>query len=250
MQDMLYRQTLKRFVGLMAETEYTVAVRLTDRNTSITGLFGPAVNFTTLSGIPSRPRNVNADYVNVDQLLRVFWVPPAQPNGTIRRYEVLWSSISNLSSDCDNPGGTVFSTFQSDLQANELSTTNTSNIIGSNSAIVCVRAHTVHPSDWEFVNLVDFVVAPISQECSQEYTAFIIAVVIACLSTFVNLVMGVVLAVVIHQRWSLTRCFSRRGKKGGENGRPRYSTQASTSSTLSRTPLVGLPSLNGDCEKR
>ena len=242
-------QTSYSFDGLEAETEYAVAVSLTDRNTGDEGLFGRVATFTTLSCPPSKPRNVNADFIDVDRLLRVFWVPPAQPNGIIRRYEVLWSGTRGSSSDCDNPGGTVFSAFQNDLQFN---TTNTSNIVESSSAIVCVRAHTaLHPGDWEFVNLVNFTVSPISEECGQEYTAFIVAVAIAGSSTVMNLIMGILLALVIHRRWSLTWCFSRGGKKESQNGRPTFDAQ---SSVTSQTFLVEKQHsrVNGDyeCEKR
>lgn len=245
----LYMQNSYSFDGLLAETEYTVAVRLTDRNTGNKGLFGEATTFTTLSCAPSKPRNVQAEFINVDQRLRVFWVPPAQPNGIIRRYEVLWSGTSGSSSDCDKPEGTAFSAFQNDLQFN---TTNTGNINGSSSAIVCVRAHTAHhPGDWESVNLVNFTTSPFSQECDEEYTAFIVAVAIAGASTLMNLIMGILLALVIHQRWSLTRCLSRWDKKESQNGRPTFDAQ---NSVTSRTFLVEKQHsrVNGDyeCEKR
>ena len=241
--DRLDKQRWRFFDGLKGETTYTVAVRLIDTVSGITGLFGPAVEFTTEVGIPSKPLLVVASYVSADQRLLVTWSDPTSPNGIIRKYEVQWSDTGIA--DCDDPDGTITQSFFTvDPTMRPFSTTNTSNIASSDAALVCVRAYTNQPGNWEFHVLIDFTELPVTVPCGSEYTGLIVVAVIAGCSVPTTAVLGIILLVVIHRRWNLRQCCQRREEKSPEGGehaqhnggsqRPEYNTQSS----LSRNPLI------------
>lgn len=85
---------------LCPNTDYTLAVRATDR---VSSLYSEAVRFSTPAGVPTSPRFVLGVLKADTKELHITWVVPTESNGIIHNYEVRWT-FNTLQCTDDNTG--------------------------------------------------------------------------------------------------------------------------------------------------
>lgn len=242
-------QRWNMFEGLSPERQYTAAIRVRDTESNITGVFGPAGEFTMLSGIPTEPRFVTASFENtnlIQQLIVVYSVPQ-NTNGTLTLYEIRWASSSRA--DCDNiPLEIMRSANQTNLAMNEYRTTDVGNINTSTVLLVCVRAYTQEAGLWgHFIDL-NFTTGEFGQnpDGTDDCNGLIAVAVIAGVAIASSIVMTILLAFVVNRRW---RPFDKWCGQGYDDyqDRPKLNTLQSIGSTASTAGLITkIDGENGD----
>lgn len=123
--------------NLCPNSNYTIAIRSTDLAVNKSSVYSEVINFSTLPGIPTRPRYVLGIIDANTKELRITWIVPVELNGIIANYEVRWT----------------FNTLQCDEDKSDIPSQTTSNAstfqfiynvvnINIESYAVCVRAIT------------------------------------------------------------------------------------------------------------
>ena len=245
------------FGNLYSETDYTVAVKVTDTNSNITGLYGPAHSFQTRSGIPSEPREVSLDYNDETKSLEVYWLAPATRNGTITRYEIQWSGSSNM--NCDEPNGVVYDYNEFDTTKRDYKTDNTSNVESSNVILVCVRARTQDEvGQWGSDFKDDVNTKPLSIGSSDECDGLYIVAGVTSFAIISTIVMIILLMCVVARNCKpFERCLQNYTKEdkeaqsyidsGSSNGTLETPTEPPPlMSQFSKEPLVGKHATGSD----
>ena len=236
------------FEGLAPERLYTAAIRVRDIESNVTGIFGPAGEFTTLSGVPSEPRFISASFeeIALTQTLRVVYGVPQNTNGTLTLYEILWAGSSSM--DCDNPEGVMQMANQTDLEINGFNTTDVGNINSSSALLVCVRAYTQETGIWGYYLDLNFTagrVTPNTGGADDDCNGLIVVAVVAGIAVAASIVMAILLALVIHKRWCGPGDYH-------YQERPKLNTMqsiGSTGSASSTTVLIKTDGENGDLNR-
>ena len=191
------------FTDLCYETSYTAAVKVFDNDSNIEGYYGPAHTFQTLSGTPSKPRDVTLMYNDERKLLEVYWAIPQFPNGNITMYEVQWSN-SSRGVACENANGNIQSANVTDTRIKSYKTSNTRNVNQTQTILVCVRAYTsdAEPSLWEFDFKADINTGQLTGNTEESGQSGLIAVAaVASFAIICTVVATLILSFVIAKRW-------------------------------------------------
>jgi len=191
------------FTSLCAETDYSVAVQVTELQTNSTGVYSRPFMFRTIAGMPSVPRNVKVGLEMTSDELRldVFWAVPETPNGILMGYDIEWSSPI-VGSTCDNydPEDVVASDSVNN-NVLEYMTNNTANIDTQGSILVCVRARTALDGEWaDFSkNSIPAVAGLLTGAGTgaETCTNLVVVAVIASLAVLSSIILGVVLILVV-----------------------------------------------------
>ena len=206
------------FTDLCYETSYTAAVKVFDNDSNIEGYYGPAHTFQTLSGTPSKPRDVTLMYNDEQKLLEVYWAIPQFPNGNITMYEVQWSN-SSRDVACENANGNIQSANVTDTRIKSYKTSNTRNVNQTTTILVCVRAYTsdAEPSPWGFDFKSDINTGRLTGNTDEPgCSTVIIVAVVASLGIVCALLMTLILAVVCCKRLPIQPCFGNGEKYTGD----------------------------------
>ena len=240
------------FEGLLPERDYTVAIRVRDTESNITGVFGPAQDFTMLHGISTEPRNVRAFDVSntVVQILSVVYGIPENTNGTLTQYEILWANTSVA--NCDSPTGVVQRAFQTDLESNEFTTEDVGNINTSSVLLVCVRAYTQQPGKWGHYISLNFTLGAFGTDGgTDDCNGLIPVAVIAGVAVASSILMAILLAFVVHTRWRPLNKWCGPGDYDYDDSH-KFNSQMSAGSTTSANSTTGLlktESKNGELDR-
>ena len=177
---------------------YSVAIQVKDRVTETEGVFGPAESFATIAGVPSPPTALEARWVTARRELSLTWGVPNVTNGTIRRYELVYSD--GRTRDCDrlrddaNNAKTV--TLAS--SARSYATMNTSAIVDNKSFFVCVRGHTDQAGEWATFFEPNVVINAVTGTTDEENCNGLIAVaVVAGVAVVSTVIAAVILFIVV-----------------------------------------------------
>ena len=250
--------------NLDPETMYAVAIQVIDTVTNTEGVFGPAESFSTKSGTPSAPVNLEVSWSPKQEKLSASWSVPNVRNGTIRGYEILYSGLTEAGDgeNCDDPGGSVVRNASLQSTQRSFETTSPANIIdtGSKSIFVCVRARTDQSGAWAPFIIKDVDIGAVSGTDTTTEEAncngLIAVAVVAALAVLSTFVAAVVLCVVVRRHnnqvmdhkssQSGLSCEDRIGSNQrhspspsrdsndtGFDERPTYQTQQSTMSSYS-----------------
>lgn len=188
--------TTTTFTELDAQTMYSVAIQVKDTVTGTVGVFGPVKSFTTSIGTPSAPVALEASWKATRSLLTVSWLMPKTTNGTITRYEILYSG--SIKEDCDKPEGEVVRNDSLLASDRSFQTMNTSNIQGK-SIFVCVRAYTNRPGAWASFIITDINTGGLGSntEKSSDRSGLIAVAVVATVAILSTVAATVLLCVVV-----------------------------------------------------
>ena len=180
--------------GLDAETMYSVAIQVRDVVTEIEGVFGPAKNFVTIPGAPSRPTALEANWVATKRELSVSWGVPNVTNGTIRSYELVYSGEGT--GECNSLGNNAI-TVTLDDKARSYITTETFAIVDTRAFIVCVRGNTDKPGEWAVYHKLKVDIAAVSGTMTEESEANCNGLIAVAVVAMVAVVSTVIAAVVL-----------------------------------------------------
>ena len=244
------------FSDLCAETEYSVAIKVTVLLSNITGAYSRPYIFNTESGTPSVVRNIKPTFGSENGVITeliVSWSVPQEPNGTIVQYEVQWSD-SSVTSKCDAPDGNVFYQNVTEVRDFELKTTNVSNIEKTKSLLICVRAYTESQAGiWGPWRTADTSIGGLlgsNTNCTEPCPNLIVVAVIASFAVLSSIVLGVILVLVMcYNGWSPLKDIKDDRKKEEEEDlhnrqyththkRPGYNKTHSLQSTSSQAPML------------
>ncbi len=233
------------FNDLRPDTEYTLAIRVTDTVRQVVGLYGTTFTFQTSAGIPSIPRNVRLDYSESFRLLEIFWAVPQTTNGTITMYEIHWSGSFGDLRNCDNPSEVVFAFNQTgdDIRDFEYKTTNTSNIELPGTILVCVRAYTDEPGPWNYDSKEITRVGEQSGSDDEDCNTVTALAVVAAFIVASTIVLAVLLFFVIHKKYGAN--FTRRSSSQVESMKA-DSDSGSTIKCDSNPPTPGTQTMSFD----
>ncbi len=240
------------FTNLCPESEYAVAIRVTELTTNTTGVYGIPYIFNTISGIPSAPRSLKP-IINVivggAMEMTINWGSPENPNGKITRYEIQWSP-SPANTDCSDP--TIKSALRVfvDGSMTEYKTSNLSNLDLANSktVLLCVRALTsTQAGIWARFYTTEGAALGLQNgnggdvdTCSN----LIIVAVIASLAVLTSIILGVVFVLVIcYNGWTPLKEYKDKREEDkvedfSKNKKPPYNKTFSIQSTSSQAPML------------
>ncbi len=186
--------------NLCPYNNYTIALR-TNARQNMSSPFSEVIEFSTLSGIPSKPRFVTGMIDQNRKLFIITWVIPSELNGDIDNYEVIWSPSSN-------PVCTMNS---SEVRVNKTNNANTFQFIQNiqpldiKSFSVCVRASTTAGTfgSWgEYGSSPDVNQVGLSGENTDDCDTLTVVACVAALTVVSSLIMSIILLIsVIQKGW-------------------------------------------------
>ncbi len=240
------------FTNLCAESQYAVAIRVTELTTNTTGVYGVPFVFNTISGVPTEPRSlkpiINTNVAGVMEMT-INWGPPEEPNGKLTQYEIHWSP-SPANTVCSDPNIKSAIRVFVDSSMTQYKTSNLSNLDleDSKTVLVCVRALTsMQAGAWATFFTTEGATLGLQngnggniETCSN----LIIVAVIASLAVLTSIILGVVFVLVIcYNGWTPLKEYKDKREENrvedfSKDKKPPYNKTFSMQSTSSQAPML------------